>query len=496
MILFVSMLRLEAQENVHSLYFLNDWSQRHTLNAAFAPSYSYFSLPILGGVELGFKSNIGLSTFIYPPVEGNSQYVTFLNKNVAANVFLDKLDPSLYIDQRLNLNLLSFGFYTSQNSFWSFDLYLKENLNVNLPKDLFTMMKLGMTSTYNSFDLKDLGVNQTNYLQASLGYSRDVTEQIRVGANAKLLFGISSGRINYSQFDVNLNATEYTIKAAGESMVMSNMLTFEKDDQNVNDFSKPVFNTSSKMAGSGFAIDLGVTYAPIPKLTLAAGINDLGLIKWRGASIQRGLATTNFAFAGFNAINDDSINNNIEQLVEDASALIKFKDAGASDDFKDKLPYNINVSAEYSIFGNNKHDILVGLLWRNAKYTITRQNNIVAAVTFKPFSIMSISTTCEISGKNYNRFGIALNLAPKWINLFIASDYIFPKLNHQFIPIDNAKLNITFGGSISLGKGRDKDKDGIEDRFDRCPNTSRGTLVDENGCPVGSSDYNDTPSQL
>ena len=109
-ILLVLILKLGAQENVHSLYFLNDWSQRHTLNAAFAPSFSYFSLPVFGGIELSVKSDMGLSTFIYPPVAGSSQYVTFLNKSVAANVFLDKLNPSTYINQ---------------NGFWSFDLYLK-----------------------------------------------------------------------------------------------------------------------------------------------------------------------------------------------------------------------------------------------------------------------------------------------------------------------------------------------------------------------------------
>lgn len=483
-ILLVSMMKLGAQENVHSLYFLHDWSQRHTLNAAFAPSYGYFSLPVLGGVELSVRSNMGLSTFIYPPVAGTTQYVTFLNKSVAANLFLDKLSPSNYIDQRLSLNLFSLGFYTSQNSFWSFDLYLKEKLNMNLPKDLFKMMKLGMTSSFNSFDLKDLGVNQSNYLQASLGYSRDITKQLRVGVNAKLLLGLSAERINYSQFDVNLNATEYKIKAEGESMIMSNILSFEKDAQNHYDLTKPVINSGAKTAGTGVAFDLGVTYKPIPKLTLAAGINDLGSIKWKGASIQRGIAATNFSFAGFTDLNSDSIDSKIDQLTDDASALIKFKDVGNSDNFKDVLPYNVNVSAEYSIFGNYKHDILVGLLWRNEKYATVRQNDIVGAITFKPFSSLSISGTYEVSSKDYNRLGLALNLAPKWINLFIASDYIIPKVNPQFIPIDNAKFNITFGGSISLGKGRDKDKDGIADRFDLCPETPRGVYVNEKGCPV------------
>lgn len=494
-ILIASMINIYSQENVRSLYFLNEWSQRNTLNASFAPETGYFSLPVLGGVELSINSNVGMSTFLYPPVDNSSKYTTFMHKDVAANLFLGKLDPFSYVDQRLNLNLLSFGFYGSKNGFWSFGLSLKEKMNVHLPKDLFRLMKSGMSGSTNSFDLKDLWVEQNNYAQAALGYSREINSKLRVGLTAKLLVGISSEKINYDKFNVTLNNDEYSVSATGQSQIISNLVTFPKDGEYY-DFTQPTINTSAlKPAGYGFAADLGVSYKPISRLTLAAGINDLGFLKWKANSVQMGNAATDFAFTGFKEVNSDSISDQVEQLQEDASKLIKFKETTSIDDLIDYIPYNVNVSAEYSIFNNEKHDILIGLLYRNSKYASETRNDLVAALTLKPLSWFTLSGTAEITNKNFNKFGVGLNLSPSWINLFIAADYLVPKVNKQYIPIDDVNFNIAFGGSIALGKGKDSDKDGVIDRKDLCPKTPIGVKVDKKGCPI-DSDVDGVPDYL
>lgn len=503
-ILIASMINIFAQENVRSLYFLNEWSQRNTLNASFAPETGYFTLPVLGGVELSINSNVGLNTFLYPPVGNTLKYTTFMHKSVGASLFLDKLDPFSYVDQRLNLNLLSFGFHGSNSGFWNFGISLKEKMNVNLPKDLFRLMKSGMTGPTNTFDLKDLWVEQSNYAQVALGYSREINSQLRVGLTAKLLVGLSSERIKYDKFDVTLNNDQYSVSATGQSQIVSDMISFDKDGQYY-DLTQPSFSTSNlKPAGYGFAADLGVTYKPIPKLTLAAGINDLGMLNWKASSIKTGAAASNFSFTGFREVNSDSISAQMDQIQEDAKKLIKFKETSTVDDLVDNIPYNINVSAEYSIFNNENHDILVGVLYRNSKYASQVRNDVVASVTLKPLSWFTLSGTAEVTNENFNRYGVGLNLSPSWINLFIAADYLVPKVNKQYIPIEKANLNIAFGGSIGLGKGKDSDNDGVSDRKDLCPDTPVGVKVDKNGCPIdsdgdGVADYldkcPDTPAE-
>jgi len=485
-ILLSSLLYISAQD-VNSTYFLNQWSQRHTLNASFAPEYGYFTLPVLGGISMNASSNSGLTNFIYPY---QNDFVTFLHSSVNGQQFLNKLSPYTFIRQGLNLNLLSFGFYTLDNSFWSFDISLKEKADINIPIDFFKLAKLGMQNqTNNVFNLKNFTVNQSTIAQVSVGYSRDINEQWRVGVNAKFLAGLTYESVNYSKFDITLANNQYTMNAVGDYQLRSNLLSFDKDANNNYDFSKGNFNSKLSPAGLGAAFDLGVTYKPTKKLTVAAAINDIGFIDWRASSIKKGISNSNINFNGFTNINVDSLNidSQLNQLKDDANALIKFKEQPSDNkNIVDFIPFTFKASAEYSIFGNDNHDILVGLLWNSYNAPGNHQNNLEGAVTFKPIHWFSLSTTCEIAQKDYNRYGVSMNFSPKWVNIFIASDYVVPRINHQYLPIDKFNLNLSMGVSFILGKRKDSDRDGVVDSRDKCPDTPKGVKVDKNGCPIDS----------
>jgi outer membrane protein OmpA-like peptidoglycan-associated protein len=498
----VSVLSISAQ-SVNSTYFLNEWSQRHTLNAAFAPEYGYFTLPILGEVQLNLSSNIGLSTFLYP---NNNELVTFLNSNVGKDEFVNKLSQNNTINQGLKLNLLSFGFYTSKMSFWSFDVSMRENLSVNMPIDFFRFLKLGMAQETNYYDLKNLSINQSNYAQVSLGYSRDINSKIRVGLNTKLLIGLSSEQIKYDKFDITLNNDHYAIDASGESLIMAEPIKIGRDTANNKyyDFTNLGFNLSKlKPAGYGVAFDFGVTYKPWKKLTLAAAVNDLGFIKWKGSSIKRGVARSTVNFDGLSNVAGDttrtSLNDQVKQLKDDVTNLIKFEADTLSlstSGYKENMAFTINSSAEYSIFGNEKHDILLGLLWHYYNRPYTKVNEVVGAVTFKPFSWFTVSGTCELLREEADRYGLGLNFSPGWINLFLAADYISPRLDSKaYYPVDKFDFNLTFGGSYVLGRPRDDDKDGVVNRRDKCPETPFGVFVDKKGCPL-DADGDGVPDYL
>jgi outer membrane protein OmpA-like peptidoglycan-associated protein len=490
-------------QDVHSIYFLDEWSQRHTLNASFAPEYGYFSLPVFGGIQLGLSSNTGLSNYIYPvspldPLYSKNQFTTFLNSSVDGNQFLSTLPSMVNINQSMKLNLLSFGFYTARNSFWSFDIYMKENLDINMPKDYFRLAKMGMATQNNVYDLKNFGVDQTNIAQASLGYSRDINSKLRIGLNAKLLVGLSKVKLNYTQFDLTLGNNSYTMNATGDSYIMSNLVSVGLDANNNYDFSTVKVNSSGlKPAGYGAAFDIGFTYKPIKHITVAASLNDVGFMRWNATSIKKGIATSNVTYSGFSNVNVDSVdvNSQLDQLKSDATKLVKFKQTANTQDYTDNVPYTINASAEYSIFANDKHDIRLGMLYQSYNSNLVHNNELIGALTLKPLSWLAFSGTYDILTKDYNRYGVAINFSPSWINLYIASDYVTPKINHQFLPIDKFNLNISFGGSIVIGKPRDTDKDGVIDRWDKCPGTPLGVKVDKHGCPL-DSDGDGVPDYL
>jgi len=58
-------------------------------------------------------------------------------------------------------------------------------------------------------------------------------------------------------------------------------------------------------------------------------------------------------------------------------------------------------------------------------------------------------------------------------------------------PDDNSLHNILYSGGLQLtlggsAHGGDKDKDGVKDKDDQCPDTPRGAQVDASGCPIDS----------
>ncbi|MCF8254201.1 MAG: OmpA family protein [Bacteroidia bacterium] len=60
-----------------------------------------------------------------------------------------------------------------------------------------------------------------------------------------------------------------------------------------------------------------------------------------------------------------------------------------------------------------------------------------------------------------------------------------PQTNNGIAATGNDQFMLHMVGvGMSLGRGRDADKDGINDKKDKCPNTPLKTVVDEDGCPL------------
>ncbi len=439
-----------SSQQLRSVYFLDEWSQRYTVNASFAPEYGHFSAPFMGNLTVDFGSNSGLSNYVYPY---NNELVTFLHPSVNGQQFINNLESNTFFRQGIDLNLLSFGFYTGE-SYWSVGFNLKENLYINLPIDLFRLMKLGFETHSNVFDLKNISLSQSNFAEISLGYSRPIGTKVRVGINAKFLFGLSAERINYSKFDITLADDLYELNAEGEMHLMSSFVEMETDENNRFSLLNYKFNFSNlKPAGKGMAFDMGVTYNPTHQLTLAAALNNVSYIKWDEKFIKRGIAENNIQFSGFSNVNIDSINidSELAQLTNDINQLILFEEKPAIGGITEFIPTNINVSAEYNIFGNEKHDISIGLLWSNYASGKNRINQLTTAITLKPFSWLAFTGTYAMLRKDASRFGLAMNFSPHGFNFFVASDFVTTRFNRQFLPIDKFEFNLQTGISFNFG---------------------------------------------
>jgi hypothetical protein len=121
-------------------YFIDNSLNRNKMNPAFAPRSNYFQMPALGNLSAGVMSNLDVPTFLYPM---NGELVTFLNSQVSVKQFERALPNHPHLDAETSANLINFGFYTKQNSFWTFDLGIRAGVDSDLPADLFLFLKKG-----------------------------------------------------------------------------------------------------------------------------------------------------------------------------------------------------------------------------------------------------------------------------------------------------------------------------------------------------------------
>ncbi|MBP9987341.1 MAG: hypothetical protein KBT44_05410, partial [Bacteroidales bacterium] len=273
-----------AQNSAQNAYFLDGYTYCHDLNPSFATERSYVALAGVGSMNLSIRSNMGVSTFLYPMETGG--VTTFLNPSISADQFLSKLNKNNTLNLGISTKLLSIGSWGNKSTFTSFDINLKSNTGFSLPYDLFGILKT--FGAQDEYSFSNLGVGTDNYLEVALGQSRNIGNHLRVGAKVKVLVGIANARVNVDNATLTMSEDLWSARlgaraelAAGNGLL--NIPTqpggqFALDGIDVNEPSK----VGDLLGGFGLAFDLGATYRMLDnKLTLSASLLDLGLMHWK-----------------------------------------------------------------------------------------------------------------------------------------------------------------------------------------------------------------------
>lgn len=443
----------------HSLYFMNEWSQRHLMNPAFAPQYGYVSLPFAGNVSFGISSNMGVSTLIFP---FNDQFVTFMHPSVSASDFLSQIHNNNYVFENATISLLSAGFYSGLNSFWTIDVSLTEQSGMNLPRDFFRLAKLGMSTSTSSYNIGQMSLTNSYIGSLSVGHSISLNDKLRLGWKLKLLAGMSSLEVKYKRLDVNLAQNNWSVLADGEASIHSNMATLKTDSDGIIDLgSAKADYRNLRPAGYGAAIDFGLTYDLSCGFSFAASFSNLGFMSWMRNATTKGVAQSSTSFNGFTNvdINNVQVQDQLDQLKKDAEELIKFKKINDPNEYStERLDPSWNMSAEYRIFRNEDHDIQLGLLYENYFDKLRSFYDLVGTVSLRPCSWFMASGSYTIAGDGIGGVGAALAFSPRWINIVLATDCFNFKTNKQFLPIYPVHTTVQLGVSIPLCGNIDKRK--------------------------------------
>ena len=536
-LLALTAICVNAQQ-VNTLYFLESAPMRHTINPAFQPvSKGFINFSPLGWMTLGVGNNsLTVSDIFYvDPATGKT--VTPLHPEAGdKQLFLKQFKHSmLYINTDLTLGLLNMGFRIKDDGYLTIGFNERIELGVTMPKTMFQFMLGGgmtdLTGGVNTMNFNGLGLGATLYTEAAFGYSHRLDDQWTIGGKLKVLFGQFDLGVNSKQLQIqstpewmNLKA-QFAINGAGPidfakvpSPDGKNMQEYIDEMKNGNYNANDIFDYTNwrnmiTPSGMGAAIDFGFAYKPIENLQLSAAITDLGFIYWYKAQKYTCQIDTTFVGVGeFDygdpAFRDDEGNFSTQLLLDSVKTNLMGIANNATFQRQGKgyckMPSaRLNVGLDANFWENR---IGLGIVSATRLYNARLYEELTIGFAFRPCNWFQIAASYSLmeNGK-YSNIGAGMSFMPyDGINMTLAMDYIPTSYagidingKKQYVIPDKTKMvNLALGFSICWGSNRpDKDKDGVWDKLDMCPNTPLGVIVDERGCPL-DEDHDGVPDYL
>lgn len=458
-LVFIIVLMTFANINAQAIksgYFLDNFLYRHQLNPALNNNNTYFSMPILGNSNIKAESNVGLSTFLYPSSNSEYKLTTFLDPAINTNKFLDKLDNNNKISSDINLQIISAGKFMF-NGYATLDIGLKSQISASIPKDLFKFIKYGMEPTgMTVYELNNFGASSKAYLEIALGYSRQITERLRVGAKTKFLIGAAYANIDYKNMTLKLSEEKWDIAANGTAKMSVPSLGFKTELKNEKNKVTGIQSEGNiSPCGGGLAFDLGATYKVIDELEVSAAILDLGFIKWN--NISKATSDSEYTFNGFENIatntddeyyEEQKIETQLDNLGKDLKNVFVIYTDNKKTSTTTALTATINIGAKYTTPFYDRLSFGFLSSTRIANRYSNSEGRFYANVN--PTSWLGASVNYAISSFG-SSLGWILNFYTKGFNLFIGSDNQFFKVSPQFIPVKRINANIAIGINFPLG---------------------------------------------
>lgn len=418
-------------------YFMEGSTFRSQFNPAFAPLRGYINLPGIGGVQMGWNGNIALDNIFYPR---DGKLVTLLDKSVTPDQALGNLKKNNLLGLATRINLLGFGKFTKNHkNFWSFDLNVRVNEEMNLPKTLFEFLKRGQEGSISNF-----GATLESYLEAGFNYSFPLlNDRLYIGVRGKFLAGLARAQVNYDQFDISLQQDRWAVVTKGTIDVTADGTSVTPDPETgIFQFSDIDYKPR-KPAGYGFAVDLGATYDILPNLQASLAVTDLGFISWDKNSTVSGVSTQQTEFTGVTVPDDGS-----ESTPDFDFETMEFTQVKGKETSK-MLRASVNAGIEYEVWN---HRVGIGLLYTARFWEYKTMHNITGSVNFHPTRWFTLTGSYSVLDNRGSAVGLGLNLCPGWINFFVATDMLLTRHTPQGIPVMQSSMNLTLGIGIPLGK--------------------------------------------
>ena len=252
-------------------------------------------VPYNAMIGVGF-SNIGFNIY-----NSSLTYKNFITTNSNGDNVIDGVgilnslkDTDNFINTNFSLDLLNVGFRVNK-LFFNIDWRTRVNAEVTYAKDFVGLFVLGNNGYLGSDNPCNFNINMnaTAFSEIGIGAQYDVNDKLTVGIRPKFLIGVANVTMKNDETKIYTDADTYAITAdvhldiQAASMLKSKISRIS-DVSNLFDVdSIGIANMFSITENIGLGVDFGASYTFNEHWGLAAGVYDLGYIKWKDTKEKR-----------------------------------------------------------------------------------------------------------------------------------------------------------------------------------------------------------------
>lgn len=279
------------------------------------------------------------------------------------------------------------------------------------------------------------------------------------------MIGLADFDLHIRDLKVDAGLDEWRIRSQASLQASAPGLTpeFDEDDK----FDSFDWNNGFGIPGYGLGFDLGGTYSfknvaesasgtlstILSNLSLSVALTDIGFISWNKknnnylySTLEDQVVTGNFVIDFDN--DNSSLQDDIDNIKDTFEEIIEFKEGDAKSRTTG-LRTNLNIALEYEILKDLLSAGVISTTRFNAAQNITETT---LAVTYRPVKWFEGALSYSFIHSKFNTFGLVLNFNPTHgVHFFLASDYIIPHVNGEFLPVTSRALNFQMGLSIPMG---------------------------------------------
>lgn len=449
-LLFIALQSL-AQEK--TLFFMGIHPQSNLLNPAVSFNYSFFALSFSPDI---FVEN---STFVYNDllisrIENNREVLYWDFENIDK-----KIKDKNFLNGGLSFTPIYFGLELRNTWFFNAHVSVKNTSFFHYPGTI-SSLRFGNadveTGTPRTIDLNNYSINEQNYIETSVGFSKEISKNVNFGFHVKALTGISNLRTKkfLAEIETANDFSTSTLRTDALVDISGTLFNTDKIEQAVTTNINPVEFLAGKKSVSvknlGAAFDLGFQFKMGEKITGFASVTDLGAIRW-GNNPQQLISKGEYTFDGLyfstdlveEALeNDDFLSDYLEQYTD--TIINTFFPETGDNNYTTWLYPQAFLGTSWEINRNFSAHVLMQSKWYPKN--ILFRSSLGASVST---SNRKLAFSSNVSYSNYTLYNIGFGALfnGRRAQLFVISD------NINSINIRNSKgINLAFGINILLWK--------------------------------------------